>query len=169
MRKAGIPVPGTPLEMMPASWASERRCALAPAAMLTALSLPRPSSPWHAAQLALKVVRPDRETEFESGGEEEPGFVCGNELGEADRTRNSPNGNKRLRIGSMNGQHSNPPTFSRNGEWFAQVARQQRGKSHVSLTLRGSSDRVRERTELGRKTCLVTGFQKYECSACLPQ
>jgi hypothetical protein len=51
-------VPGTPFKITPDSSASERWRVRALVEMLTALSLPRPSSPWHPAHEELKTFLP---------------------------------------------------------------------------------------------------------------
>src|ERR1700735_1030087 len=59
---AVIPVPGMPFSTTWAICASESRCTLELSAMFGARSPPRPSSPWHPAQLDAKVFSPRVET-----------------------------------------------------------------------------------------------------------
>src|ERR1051325_2126799 len=61
-----MPVPGMPFEMMLASWPLDRCRTLALPEMSTALSLPRPSSPWHPEQEELKVLWPNTDAAFGS-------------------------------------------------------------------------------------------------------
>src|SRR5579859_6528093 len=93
-----MPVPGTPFEMMPDSWASVRCRTLALPEMSTALSLPLPSSPWQPAQEELYMVRPRSVVALKRP---EEGICCPNEDGmfKTHSRRQSPgNGNSDLRI-----------------------------------------------------------------------
>ena len=74
---AGIPVPVIPFEMMPETWASERCCTLVLATMFGARSLPLPSSPWHPAQVEVKVRLPGTEFVLKSSSHES--CACDNE------------------------------------------------------------------------------------------
>jgi len=71
-----MPVPGTPFETISATCVSERCRTLAFPAMLIALSLPRPSSPWHPAHDELKVAWPA----VEAFGPTDESFSCANKI-----------------------------------------------------------------------------------------
>src|SRR5579863_8961724 len=71
-----MPVPGTPVDMMAATSAFDRRWSLALPAMLGARSPPRPSKPWHPAQDALKVRFPGREPGLKSSSQVPCCRVC---------------------------------------------------------------------------------------------
>jgi hypothetical protein len=65
-----MPVPGMPFEIMLDTWESERRRTFTLAAMFAPLSLPRPSSPWHPAQVELKVRPPGADVVLKSSSHE---------------------------------------------------------------------------------------------------